>query len=294
MSEFTSLLKEIEDWANSPHVEMKHKADLEPVTRYPIADNCLTMLIGATGSGKSFVLGEIFKRVNFDIIFFISPTASLDQTYQEKPYDCDYYFVYNEPNEGVEAVLIYLLKRIKINHYINYMETLDKENIRDKQLTLDKIDDLLDGFDIEMFRMNNRIAVVLDDCGYQTKQMKGGETPLSQLSMIRRHLGVSVFVSLQSYTQVDKNIRRQASDVIMTKKVSTNDLKEIYKELTNLPKKDIITVPRYFVAIVEGLMANKEYSSVHFLYRGTMCDFQNIDEGQFLPIIKDYENRRRR
>lgn len=279
-------LKEIEEFLEfSPYVELTHKADLEPVTDYPIADNCMAMIVGATGSGKSYVLGEMFKRVHFDIIFFISPTASFDQTRQNYP--CDWFITYDNPNEGVDQLFDYLLRRIQIAHLLGVINEYDELDLINRGKVMEEIDKVADGMDYEFFRMTNRIAVVLDDCGYQTKEMKGQQTPLSKLIMIRRHLGISVFLALQSYTQVAKEIRRQASDVILTKAISTEDYKNIFHELTNLPKKEIIKFPRHFTGLITTLTDGKIYSSVHFLHRGCMCDFNPVDENQIRMIVSD-------
>lgn len=285
-------LQEIENLIEtSPYVQLTHKADLEPVTSFPIANNCMTIAVGATGSGKSYVLKEIFKKVPYDVIFFISPTASFDQT--RESYPCKWFITNDNPNDGVDMIFDYIYRRIQVAHLIGLCNATPRKDVAGRGKILEEIEELTEGYDIEFFNLKNRIAVVLDDCGYQTKEMKGQQSPLSKLIMIRRHLGVSVYLALQSYTQVAKEIRRQASDVIITKAVSSEDLRNLYKELTNLPFKEIIMWPRYFIALIQGLMADKRYSSTQFLRGGIYCDFEPVDKEEVLEIIKNYDNIRK-
>jgi len=134
---------------------------------------------------------------------------------------------------------------------------------------------------------------VLDDCGYQSKSLKDKDSPLTKLVMIRRHLGVSIFAALQSYVQIDKDIRRQCSDIIMTKKTPVEDIKALYQQLSNIPHRDIISQPRYFNALIAGLTKDKDFGTVQFLHGGLYHDFENVSREKIIDTIRNYEDLRK-
>lgn len=274
----------------------KHKATLDPITDYPIADNCLALILGATGSGKSYVLKDIFDRVPYDIIFFISPTSAFDQTQTSRPMSCKYIIHYDNPETGVEKVYEYLMRRLLIRGAIDDYNNLAVRKQQggivsdfDLNKKYEVIEELTNGQSLEFYNESFRVAVVLDDCGYQSNQMKKKESELTKLVMIRRHLGVSIFACLQSYVQIEKDIRRQCSDILMTKKTPNEDLKALYQQLSNLPHKDIISQPRFFTALVEGLTKDHEFGTVQFLYGGLYHDFKPVSRDDIVNIIKEYE-----
>jgi len=129
-------LQDFKDWFETARdATPKHKASLDPITDYPMADNCLTLILGATGSGKSYVLKDIFDKVPYDVIFFISPTATFDQTANARPMDCKYLVNCDDPEHGVAKVYEYLMRRLLINELRkDYQQLVDEKRL--KVLTL--------------------------------------------------------------------------------------------------------------------------------------------------------------
>ena len=159
---------EIEDfklWYDS-HKYQNHKTSLTPVGDYPMADNCLTLVLGATGSGKSYILKDIFDRVDYDVIFFISPTGSFDQTRAERPMKAKYIFEYQEPEEGVQKVYEYLMRRLMLKDAEEYIKTLlkNKKNRSaivsdyDIEVAFEKVMEITKNFPTDVFRMEYKIT----------------------------------------------------------------------------------------------------------------------------------------
>lgn len=279
----------------------QHEAKLDPLnTEFPIANNCMCMILGATGSGKSHVLKDIFDRTYYDVIFFISPTGSFDQTADERPVICQYQLNYTEPEEGIAKVYEYLMRRLLLDNCVTKHEQLMERKLSggivsdyDFQKILEEMDEITNGLPYELFNMDHRVAVVLDDCGYKSNALKNKESEFTKLTMIRRHLGVSIFACLQSYIQIEKDIRRQASDILMTKATPNEDIKSLYHQLSRLPAKDIISQPRFFTALVEGLTKNNNFGTVQFLYGGLYHDFKKVGREQMVNVIREYEQLRR-
>jgi len=182
-----------------------------------------------------------------------------------------------------------------VDKYNNMMNQADRRIVTEREIDdqAKEIYKLCKGQQLDFYSPNYRVAVVLDDCGYQPKQMKNKESALSKLVMIRRHLGLSIFAALQSYVQIDKDIRRQCSDIFITKKTPNEDIKALYSQLSNLPNKDIVSQPRFFTALVEALTQNQEFGSVQFLHGGLYHDFNPVSREQMINIIRTYEQTRR-
>lgn len=290
-------IQDFEEWYED-HKDLppQHDASLEPITDYPMANNCLSIILGATGSGKSHILKDIFDNVPYNIIFFISPTGSFDQTHDERPMACDFLATYNTPKEGIEKVYEYLMRRLKLQEFYREFEDLvarkmTGENITNQQLedAYDKIRMVTNGLDKELFSMDNRVAVVLDDCGYDSKELKKKNSDLSKLIMIRRHLGISLMACLQSYVQTDADIRRNKSDLIITKKVNNKDLDSLFDELDDIEFGDILSSRPLFRAFVKGMMFNKRYDNVQFLFRGFKHNFEDVSREEVINILRKHK-----
>lgn len=288
VSENPIEIQDFNQWMRDhPGVKVKHQSNLKPrVKDFPIANNCLALIVGATGGGKSVQLGLTTQKVPFDIVFSISPTQSFDQTKAKVPIKAKYPLIEcDDADVGVETVYKFLMKRFMISEIMQNIRTLCEAkknrlvNDEDFEESIaywgEQIDALVGDNNIEMYRLENTVLVILDDCGYDTTTMHRRASPLTKLAMIRRHLGVNIIACLQSFTQIDKDIRRNASDIILNKKVTEEDIKQIHISMANLPYKDIIA-RRFFYPLFVYLTKDEEYPSIQLLFGGFYKNFEEL------------------
>lgn len=276
----------------------KHKPTLTPLNpNFPIADNCMTMLIGATGSGKSLALKEVFKRTNYDILIFVSPTQLFDQTMGDEGIPNVRYIDHTlEPNDGVEKVYKFCMRRNMVKDLVFQYNETDPEDLKERNRLLTELlklcgmmQRLKDGESMkklleeikDLYNEENRIAVILDDCGYQSNQLtKGDNLPINQLTMIRRHLGCNIHLSVQYFHQVESAIRAQASDIVLTNTVNRKTLDLVFEMPTMTKYTNLFPFPRHFRSFFTEAICKDDYGTICIFFRGILVNWE----------LKNYES----
>jgi len=152
--------------------------------------------IGKGGSGKTSLMvsflksPEAFKNIYEDIFVFIPPTS-----------------------------------RASIENSF-FEKNLPEENIYD-ELTLENLQEVQEKVE-ENSANGYKSLIVFDDC---QKEMKDNEIRklVLHLNNNKRHLKLSMWVLLQNYTKLDKQVRMNLTDII-TFKVSKPEIKNLYEE----------------------------------------------------------------
>lgn len=270
-----------------PEIIPKHEASLDPINpQYQMANNSMTIICAPAGSGKSWLLRDILNKVPHEIVFMVGPTASFDQTAQDRPINCIKRFTADGAEIGVKKLFKFLYTRFIIDKLVTEFDETDSKE-KQKRL-LKEIDKMCDGEELNTYSLSHRVMIILDDCGYASKEMKNKDSPLTKLVMIRRHLGVSIIACLQSWKQIDVDIKRNTTDLLLHKDVSPADLEDIQKVYGRMQYKTLYLTPEPFKAAVYGLLGDEPHSFIHFVYRGVYKNFKPLSRDDVDEAITDY------
>lgn len=233
----TTIYKEVSDLVNKfwPGTAINSfSSEIKPIPgKIDVNENMLLLALGGTGSGKTYVVNHILEGQTEKIIFKGSPTASFDQTLINKDKVDNRIILSPSAYDAMQNMIRYLILRLEIIRYTiykNFIHTFPmmeqiKINAYMKRFTPPN------GIDKAFFSMDNRVFLVLDDCGSEISMNKATTDLLTKIVMIRRHIAVNIIISAQSFTQIPKSIRRQITDVLLTKSLSSEDLYLIFPQL---------------------------------------------------------------
>lgn len=261
---------------------------------YPIANNCLTMLLGSTGSGKSVwinrILNDLYPSfdINFDSIIIFNPTVIYDPAYADagakqkilsvdminqvlafiKKYKLEEQLSINLAKEYKELYNLLDLKDLKsigsknkVPCSVNLKNFLDfyKKN----KLYIDRVcdPDCPDNMKIDENNLK-KFAIILDDCG-DLPILSSPNSPLYEFIMKRRHYNTSIFIACQSYTQLQKKARRQVTDIVLFKGTDLNDLKIMFEGKIAYAFKGEYDL--FLKMMKEHLFSNKPYVNICFM-----------------------------
>jgi len=167
--------------------------------------------IGKGGSGKTSLMvsflksPEAFKNIFEDIFIFIPPTS-----------------------------------RASIENSF-FEKNLPEENIYD-ELTLENLEEVKQKIE-ENADNGYKSLIIIDDL---QKDLKNNDIRklVLHLNNNKRHLKLSMWVLLQNYTKLDKQVRMNLTDII-TFKVSKPEIKNIYEEHVELDPDMFTNVQKY-------------------------------------------------
>lgn len=168
----------------------KHKSKVLPSPHQGILPShpARVMFSGSSGSGKTNLILQLisnkkFLKGYFDLIFLFSPTGLVDDVFDAViPKIIKKKHVFDKPDPDV------------------LQQLFDKQTAFVKEHGIDKA---------------ARLLVILDDI-IDNKTVMNSK-PLSQLFFRGRHIGISVWVSTQSYNKVPRALRMQLSNAIIFK-----------------------------------------------------------------------------
>jgi hypothetical protein len=194
-------------------------------------------LTGSGGSGKSSLMLNMFKdknmyRTKFNNIYYFCPMASFSS-------------VMNHPFEKHE--LVYHELTVPILEDI-YNELVDKK--QDATKKKEKKKKYYDGVSSSSSESDDEpkeieySAIILDDFADALK------TPdiqryLNKMIIKARHLCLSFFITLQSYTYLPKTLRKQLTYATIFKPKNIEEFNSIAGEILHLNKEDALKVYNY-------------------------------------------------
>lgn len=299
-------IKDFTTWYDeNKNIKPAHKADMSPINPdFPIADNGLIVLLGMSGSGKSFAIKEILKRVPFDVVVFTSPTQLFDQTFDIDIPGVRYTIHATHPNEGVEKTYMYKMRVLNVKTLFAEYEDELNQYCPDNKILVRIIDDIIKLTDMEeyleenslvdtlatirdIYNENNRVISIFDDCGYESGEMKRGDNiPSEEMAMIKRHLGITVAFCLQDDSQLKGSIKSQRTDTFFTKGVNKKTLELSFDKLGCLTDyRNIIPYQRHFVSLHSEVCVDKEYGSLGVLYGGITVDFELKTSNELRDLV---------
>lgn len=169
---------------NKQKCKVKPSPNCEMIPKHPAR----VAFSGSSGSGKTnamlqLLLGKNFYKGYFELIFVFSPTAMIDDVWQNViPKIIKKQHVFDTPNEEV----------------IDQIFEKQSEIVRDNGI-----------------HKAPRILIILDDIIDNKIVMKS--KALAKLMYRGRHIGISVWVSTQSYNKVPRSLRLQLTNLILFK-----------------------------------------------------------------------------
>jgi len=196
-------------------------------------------LTGSGGSGKSSLMLNMFKdknmyRTKFNNIYYFCPIASFSS-------------VMNHPFENHE--LVYHELSVSILENI-YNELVDKKQDSTKKKEKKKKPKYYDGDSSSSSESDDEpkeieySAIILDDFADALK------TPdiqryLNKMIIKARHLCLSFFITLQSFTYLPKTLRKQLTYATIFKPKNVEEWFSIASEILHLNKDDALKVYNY-------------------------------------------------
>lgn len=216
------------------------------------------LCVGKRGSGKSVAVVNLIKKMNYDIIILISPTAKSNATLLSM-LDIDINNCYDDLEDLTIMDQIKSNMELEAEEYDNYhrkmreyKEFLKHANNNDYHLIDDEsIDKFIDDYNViqpPKHKYNGRrpkICCLFDDC-LGSQLFSKGIRKLNNWCILHRHLfpveecgggalGCSNFFLTQTYTinsgGISKAIRNNCTSLIIFKTKSQKEYKQIEEEL---------------------------------------------------------------
>ena len=233
------------------------------------------LCIGKRGSGKTIAVVNLIKKLNYDRIFWISPTVKSNQTImsmlkinEEDIYeDTDDITIPDQIKaEIVEEAKLYDEYHEKMRKYKLFIKQKENKNVIDDELLIEFFNPNTDEFEKPTHWLNGKrphMVICYDDCLGSVLFSKGSRK-ITNMSILHRHLGAvteggggalgaSLFYLTQSYkTQtggIPRSVRQQATSLIIFKTKNEKELLEIYEEVAGeIGKEEFYKVYEYCTA----------------------------------------------
>jgi len=195
------------------------------------------LLTGSGGSGKSNLLLNMFKSKTeykkvFDNIYYFCPVASFNSI-KSHPFE-KHEKVYHELNIGILQEIYDELvskkddatKKPEPKEKNNFAEVEEEEEEKEEKKEIEYS------------------AIILDDFADALKNMEIQKF-LNKIIIKARHLCVSFFITLQSYTYMPKQLRKQVTYLTLFKTKNKAEFEIIAEEILNLKKDDALLLYDY-------------------------------------------------
>jgi hypothetical protein len=123
-----------------------------------------------------------------------------------------------------------------------FEKNLPDENIYD-ELSVENLEEIQDRIEHNA-KNKERTLLIMDDCQKDLKQNDIRKLVL-HLNNNKRHLKLSIWVMLQNFTKLDKQVRMNLTDLIVFK-VGKVELQNIFEELVELDPNTFKKIQKYF------------------------------------------------
>ena len=228
--------------------------------------------IGARGSGKTIAIVNLLKKMNYDRIFWVSPTCKSNQTImsmlkinEEDIYeDIDDVTVPDQIKAEIEEeARKYDEYHRKMKKYRQFIKQKEHKNVIDDELLLEFFNPNSEQFEKPEHWLDGKrahMACVYDDCLGSLLFSKGARK-ITNMAILHRHLGsvneegggalgCSLYYLTQSFkTQtggIPKAVRNNSTSLIIFKTKSDRELQEIQEEVGGeVSKEDFYKIYNY-------------------------------------------------
>ena len=230
------------------------------------------LCIGKRGSGKTIAIVNLIKKLNYDRIFWISPTCKSNQTIMSmlKIDDVDIFEDTDDTTipDQIKAEIddeakMYDEYHTKMKKYKLFIKQKENKNVIDDELLIEFFNPNTDQFEKPEHWLNGRrphMCCVYDDCLGSVLFSKGARK-ITNMAILHRHmgavteggggaLGASLFYLTQSFkTQtggIPRAVRNNCTSLIVFKTKSDKELIEIQEEVGGeVSKEDFYKIYNY-------------------------------------------------
>jgi len=173
-----------------------------------LAKRALIILQGCAGSGKTSVLYSMLKQYQktnyFDVMIFYNRVSDSNWVWESFA---------KEDKTDVE-----IFSRYDNAELLDMVQAIDDEASSEREM-----------FPAKKRRLKN-VAFIFDDMIYSGICSSHRQSALDELTINRRHLNCSIFITSQSYRSLNQNIRANNVSQVIIIRANTKDLENIASE----------------------------------------------------------------
>jgi hypothetical protein len=275
------------------------------------------LCIGKRGSGKTIAVVNLINKLNYDRIFWVSPTCKSNQTIMSmlKIDDNDIYEDIDDitiPDqikaEIEEEARMYDEYHERMRKYKLFIKQKEHKNVIDDELLIEFFNPNTDQFEKPTHWLNGRRAhmvICYDDCLGSVLFSKGARK-MTNMAILHRHLGsvteggggalgASIFYLSQSFkTQtggIPRAVRNNSTSLIVFKTKSDKELIEIQEEVGGeVEKNDFYKIYNYATAEPHSFLFIDLHPKTNHpsKYRKCFNEFICVNENSNLQNEKNY------